>query len=217
MGSALSRGERRKVAAVEVTGTTKASDEGAMSSSIVHTLTEIQIEEFREAFNAFDKDGGGSIDKFELMDLFKSLGQNPSEEELDNMIRCADTDGNGTIDFYEVRMPRAAYAACHALTMASSRWAQFSTLMAHLMFSQDSKEAKCERLRAAFKIFDTDNNGTISTDEMRNIMCEHLSRIALSCLSVHLAPQCVLDLMPMVDVAKPQVQPWRGVHARRCG
>jgi len=118
-----------------------------MSSSIVHTLTEIQIEEFREAFNAFDKDGGGSIDKFELMDLFKSLGQNPSEEELDNMIRCADTDGNGTIDFYE-----------------------FSTLMAHLMFSQDSKEAKCERLRAAFKIFDTDNNGTISTDEMRNIM-----------------------------------------------
>jgi len=147
MGSALSRGERRKVAAVEVTGTTKASDEGAMSSSIVHTLTEIQIEEFREAFNAFDKDGGGSIDKYELMDLFKSLGQNPSEEELDNMIRCADTDGNGTIDFYE-----------------------FSTLMAHLMFSQDSKEAKCERLRAAFKIFDTDNNGTISTDEMRNIM-----------------------------------------------
>lgn len=36
------------------------------SGSVVLRLTETQLEEFRECFNAFDKDGGGSIDSTEL-------------------------------------------------------------------------------------------------------------------------------------------------------
>ena len=31
----------------------------------------------------------------------RSLGQNPNEEELDNMIKEIDEDGNGTVDFEE--------------------------------------------------------------------------------------------------------------------
>ena len=36
------------------------------ADSVVMRLTETQLEEFRECFNAFDKDGGGSIDSTEL-------------------------------------------------------------------------------------------------------------------------------------------------------
>jgi hypothetical protein len=78
---------------------------GPPVTSLIHTLSEVQLEEFREAFEAFDKDGGGSIDKHELHELFKSLGQTPTEAEIDEMVKCADADGNGDIDFYEVCAP----------------------------------------------------------------------------------------------------------------
>ena len=39
---------------------------GKHMDSVVMRLTETQLEEFRECFNAFDKDGGGSIDSDEL-------------------------------------------------------------------------------------------------------------------------------------------------------
>ena len=113
MGAGASRGSNKVVSAVAddmarsigASSGSKASskkyDERA-STSVVGTLTEVQLEEFREAFDAFDKDGGGSIDKEELMELFQSLGQTPSSEELDRMVACADADGNETIDFFEV-------------------------------------------------------------------------------------------------------------------
>ena len=45
-------------------------------------LTEEQIEEFKEAFSLFDKDGDGTITTKELQTVMRSLGQNPTEAEL---------------------------------------------------------------------------------------------------------------------------------------
>ena len=39
-------------------------------------LTEEQIEEFKEAFMLFDKDGDGTITTIELGTVMRSLGQN---------------------------------------------------------------------------------------------------------------------------------------------
>ena len=64
-------------------------------------LTDEQIQEFREAFNLFDLDGGGSIDESELGTVMRSLGQNPPPEELQEMIAAVDTDGGGEIEFEE--------------------------------------------------------------------------------------------------------------------
>ncbi|KAK2980572.1 hypothetical protein RJ640_003501 [Escallonia rubra] len=64
-------------------------------------LTEEQIAEFKEAFNLFDKDGDGSITTKELGTVMRSLGQNPTEVELQDMINEVDADQNGTIDFPE--------------------------------------------------------------------------------------------------------------------
>jgi len=42
-------------------------------------LRDAQMEEFKEAFSLFDKDGDGHITTKELGTVMRSLGQNPSE------------------------------------------------------------------------------------------------------------------------------------------
>ena len=49
--------------------------------------------EFKEAFSLFDKDGDGTITTKELGTVMRSLGQNPTEAELRDMINEVDADG----------------------------------------------------------------------------------------------------------------------------
>jgi calmodulin len=56
-------------------------------------LTEEQIGEFKEAFSLFDRDGDGTITTNELGTVMRSLGQNPTESELQDMINEVDEDG----------------------------------------------------------------------------------------------------------------------------
>ena len=51
------------------------------------------ILEFKEAFSLFDKDGDGTITTKELGTVMRSLGQNPTEAELQDMINEVDADG----------------------------------------------------------------------------------------------------------------------------
>jgi calmodulin len=73
----------------------------------------------------------------------RSLGQNPTEAELQDMINELDADGNGTLDFPE-----------------------FLTMMARKMRDTDSEE----EIKEAFKVFDKDGNGYISAAELRHVM-----------------------------------------------
>ena len=49
--------------------------------------------EFKEAFRIFDKDGDGTISTKELGTVLRSLGQNPTEAELQDMITEVDANG----------------------------------------------------------------------------------------------------------------------------
>ena len=60
-------------------------------------LTEEQIAEFKEAFSLFDKDGDGTITTKELGTVMRSLGQNPTEAELQDMINEVDADGKNRL------------------------------------------------------------------------------------------------------------------------
>ena len=62
-----------------------------LKSNIV--LNWFPLLEFKEAFSLFDKDGDGTITPKELGTVMRSLGQNPTEGELKDMINEVDTDG----------------------------------------------------------------------------------------------------------------------------
>jgi len=81
----------------------------------------------------------------ELGTVMRSLGQNPTQSELRDMINEVDADGSGTIDFSE-----------------------FLTMMARKMHGTDSEE----EIKEAFKLFDKDGNGYISAAELRHVMTD---------------------------------------------
>ena len=68
-------------------------------------------EEIREAFRVFDKDGNGFISAAELRHVMTNLGEKLTDEEVDEMIREADIDGDGQVN-YEGN-PYFAECSCH--------------------------------------------------------------------------------------------------------
>ena len=56
-------------------------------------------EELKQAFQVFDKDGNGFISAAELRYVMTSLGEKLTQEEVDEMIREADTDGDGQVNY----------------------------------------------------------------------------------------------------------------------
>ena len=52
----------------------------------------------RAAFEVFDRDGSGTISADEMRHVMKSIGEELTDAEIEEMIREADTDGNGSID-----------------------------------------------------------------------------------------------------------------------
>ncbi len=67
-----------------------------MSKKLKDTDTE---DELKEAFLVFDKDGNGFISAAELRHVMTNLGEKLTDEEVDEMIREADTDGDGQINY----------------------------------------------------------------------------------------------------------------------
>ena len=55
-------------------------------------------EEIREAFKVFDRDNNGYISAHELRHVMTSIGEKLTDDEVDEMIREADQDGDGRID-----------------------------------------------------------------------------------------------------------------------
>ena len=106
-------------------------------------FSEQQIEEFREAFSYFDKDGDGQITVSELETVMLSLGMLPTEQDAIEIIKEMDSDGNGVIDF-----------------------AEFLTLMDRKTMFWDGDED----IKEAFRLFDKDGNGFISATELYKVM-----------------------------------------------
>lgn len=65
-------------------------------------------EELIEAFKVFDRDGNGLISAAELRHVMTNLGEKLTDEQVDEMIREADIDGDGHINYEQfVRMMMA--------------------------------------------------------------------------------------------------------------
>ncbi|XP_067948402.1 troponin C-like [Watersipora subatra] len=57
--------------------------------------------EIKEAFRVLDKEKSGEIPVAELKWILKRLGDEMTDEEIDDIIVAIDTDGSGTVDYSE--------------------------------------------------------------------------------------------------------------------
>uniref|UniRef100_A0A8C5R5L9 Troponin C, slow skeletal and cardiac muscles n=1 Tax=Leptobrachium leishanense TaxID=445787 RepID=A0A8C5R5L9_9ANUR len=99
------------------------------------------------AFDIFVQDAeDGCISTKELGKVMRMLGQNPTPEELQEMIDEVDEDGSGTVDFDE-----------------------FLVMMVRCM-KDDSKGKTEEELSDLFRMFDKNADGYIDLDELKNML-----------------------------------------------
>merc|ERR1712144_7350 len=107
-------------------------------------FTDEEKKEFRKNFNLFDKKRTGSIPIADMGTVLRSLGQNPTEAELQALMEEVDADKSGTIDFDE-----------------------FVNMMSRTNKSNEQME---DEIKAAFLTFDADGSGFIDRDELVNVL-----------------------------------------------
>jgi Ca2+-binding EF-hand superfamily protein len=66
------------------------------TSNVFALFSQSQIQEFKEAFNMIDQDRNGFITKEDLAGMFSSMGKDPPEQYLEDMIKEAASDINFT-------------------------------------------------------------------------------------------------------------------------
>ena len=104
----------------------------------------------KKAFAFYDDNGDGVIEKDELGNIMRAMGDDPTGTELDDIFEKADEDGNGRIDFREFhkllkrRLQHVAEESGAGLGKASEA-----------------------QMMEAFQGFDRDGNGQISIAEFR--------------------------------------------------
>ena len=64
-------------------------------------LSAEQTEELKKAFAVMDANKDGVVTKDELKTLLKGLGEEVTDEVVDEMIKIADENGDGKIQFEE--------------------------------------------------------------------------------------------------------------------
>ncbi|XP_020811073.1 calmodulin-like [Drosophila serrata] len=92
-----------------------------------------RLADYKHQFEQLKRNERGVITIKELGYMVRSMGENPSEKELEKIFRASDLDGNGEIDFKE-----------YCFVMAQ--------------FENDEDREMCD----IFKMFDRDGDGYIS-------------------------------------------------------
>ncbi|KAK4755266.1 hypothetical protein SAY87_009023 [Trapa incisa] len=107
--------------------------------AIAEILSEEEIGGLKEMFKMIDADSSGQVTLEELKKGLEKVGANIKDSEIDVLMKAADIDNSGTIDYRE-----------------------FVAAMLHL-----NKVQREDHVHAAFSYFDEDGSGYITKDELQ--------------------------------------------------
>jgi len=116
-------------------------------------LNEEQIGALRKAFDSFDTDKKGCITVDTVSTILRMMGLKVSEKALNEIVEEVDEDGSGELEFEE-----------------------FCILSAKFLIEEDEESLK-EELKEAFRIYDKEGNGYITTDTLKEILRELDNRL----------------------------------------
>ena len=106
-------------------------------------LTPEQQQEYKEAFQLFDKDNDGKITEEELGIVMRALGCNPTEQDIKDIVSEHVKDESRKVDEPTFE----------------------------LIMSKKNKEVdNTDEIKKAFDIFDKEQNGYISASELKHVL-----------------------------------------------
>ncbi|OWR44239.1 troponin C type IIIa protein [Danaus plexippus plexippus] len=111
-------------------------------------LPKEQINILKKAFEAFDHEKKGCIGTVMVGTILTMLGHQITDDYLQEIIKEVDVDGSGELEFEE-----------------------FVTLASRFMVEEDA-EAMQQELKEAFRLYDKEGNGYITTQVLREILRE---------------------------------------------
>ncbi|XP_066154196.1 troponin C-like [Euwallacea fornicatus] len=111
-------------------------------------LSKEQIALLKNAFDTFDVEKKGSIGVVMIGTILSMLGVQTTEKMLADIIAEVDEDGSGELEFEE-----------------------FVTLASRFMVEEDA-EAMQQELKEAFRLYDKEGNGYITTSTLKEILKE---------------------------------------------
>ncbi|EGZ11892.1 hypothetical protein PHYSODRAFT_336386 [Phytophthora sojae] len=115
------------------------------------------LELAREQFAHYDTDSSGSINANELHKLFTNLGEQLTLNNVRELIKAIDTDGNGEVDFDEF---------LHLLRKQQDKNQYSASLTLALMFGPK----ELTKLKQQFMILDIDGSGAIDESELQQLV-----------------------------------------------
>ena len=110
------------------------------------SLTEELVLQYRKAFSVYGKEREGKILPEYLGVVVRCLGQNPTEAQIQEMKNEVDADTKGCIEFEE-----------------------FLSMMRRKSDNVDKEE----EIMKAFRVFDKDETGFVSSDQLRKESCQN--------------------------------------------
>ncbi|XP_044472049.1 calmodulin-like protein 12 isoform X1 [Mangifera indica] len=158
----------------KLSSSTSTSASTSASSNLINLkrLDTDTEEEMKAAFKVFDKDQNGFISAAELRLFMTNLGEKMTDEEVKELIQEADVDGDGQVNYDEfVRVMLEGVVKDISSKLSSSTSTSASTSASSNLINLKRLDTDTEEeMKAAFKVFDKDQNGFISAAELRHVM-----------------------------------------------
>ena len=112
-------------------------------------LEKDEIKVLKICFGMFDVKKVDFLSADDLDEILRAMGFRPSAEELKEILEEIDEDGSGEIEFGE-----------------------FCQLCAKFLIEEPDEETMKRELKEAFRVYDKEANGFITTDTLRGIIAE---------------------------------------------